>query len=66
MTIDEHMAMRYCLMNVRDELADLARRDPRLHQYVQDVQYCLEVLNRPHIRGALTSGDEASDMTEKG
>jgi hypothetical protein len=49
MTIDEHMGMRYALMNVRDELADLTRRDPHLRHYVEDVEYCLAVLRRPHV-----------------
>jgi hypothetical protein len=46
MTRDEHMALRYLLMNVRDELADLARRHEYLRRHVEGVEVCLALLRR--------------------
>jgi len=54
MTFDEHMCMKGCLMDVRDELQDLCRRDPNVSLYIEKLNYCLAVLQRPHVKHALT------------
>jgi len=63
MTIDEHMAMKDLLMNVRDELADLARRDENVWGYVEDVEICLTILRSLAARGALTSVGSADAVS---
>ena len=41
-------------MDVRDELQDLCRRDPNVSLYIEKLNYCLAVLQRPHVKHALT------------
>ena len=57
LTLDEYLCLPYLLMNVRDELYDLARRDENLQHYVRDVEYCLKVLRRPGVRQGLTNDE---------
>jgi hypothetical protein len=61
MTLDEHMCLKTLLMNVRDELDDLARRDEHLQRYVADVEECLAILRRRSVVRALTAGVEGAD-----
>jgi hypothetical protein len=61
MTIDEHMFLTYALMNVRDEVQDLARRDDNLRAYVTDLDDCLAVLNRISLRHELTPSGKERD-----
>jgi len=58
MTIEEHMCLTYLLMNVRDELADHARRDPQTQEYVKDVETCLAILHGPSVRSGVTAPEE--------
>ena len=60
MTIDEHMCLKYLLMNLRDELYDRARCDERLQQYLADVETCLTILQRRSVVCGLMSDEEGA------
>jgi hypothetical protein len=53
LTPEEHLFLLHTLMNVRDELQDLCRRDENLKAYVTDVNDCLRILGRPSLYQAL-------------